>query len=414
MPSAEKYQAGITARGKPLYRWRGRYRDAAGKKRSRTFDTKAAALRWSGEEEAKVHRGARSDPAAARMRWGDWCDRWHPSRRLEFSTLRTQDSRIRTHVRPRWGDVPLIDISRLDVQRWVNELGRHKSASITRQCYRVLSASLSAAVAEGVLAANPCVKITLPVPPTDEERFLSDDEIGALLYHLDGRYRVLVELLLGTGLRIAEAAGLHSSRVDFERGRIHVVEVYESPERVMRGYPKSKRRRSVPLDDDLAHLLRAWTDAHPPARSCGREHIGNRCPGGLLLTGPKGAPLDPWNFERRQWRTAAIAAGLADNEGTDDEPRWRLTATPHDCRHSYASGLVQAGVSIERLQLLLGHESITTTQRYAKLRETDGWDEVRGALQDRSRRRPDGAADGPNPRPTATTADQPGRRLRAL
>ena len=415
MPSAEKYHAGTTASGRPLYRWRGRYRAANGKKPSRSFDTKAAALRWAGEQEAKVHRGARSDPAAARMRWGDWVDRWHPSRRLEFNTARTQESRIRVHVRPRWGDVALIDISRLDVQAWVNDLARRRSASIVRQCYRVLSASLSAAVAEGILASSPCVKITLPVEPTDQERFLTRDEAGRLLYQLDSRYRVLAELMLGAGLRIAEACGLHAGRVDLTRRRIHVVEVYETAERVMRGYPKSKRRRTVPVDDDLAGLLEAWMDAHPPARTCGCRHIGNRCPGGLLLTGPKGAPVNPWNFERRQWRTAAIAAGLADNQGTDEAPVWALTATPHDLRHSYASWLVQAGVAIEKLQLLLGHESITMTQRYARFGGTDDWDDVRDALSAaRSSRAADGPADGPDPRWQRQAADSGRRRLKAL
>jgi site-specific recombinase XerD len=51
----------------------------------------------------------------------------------------------------------------------------------------------------------------------------------------------------------------------------------------------------------------------------------------------------------------------------------------HDCRHTYASRLVTAGVSLARVQYLLGHESITTTQRYSHLQD-DGHDEVRAAL----------------------------------
>ena len=52
----------------------------------------------------------------------------------------------------------------------------------------------------------------------------------------------------------------------------------------------------------------------------------------------------------------------------------------YDLRHTYASRLVQQGVSLERVQLLLGHASYATTAVYASLVPTDDWDEVRAAL----------------------------------
>lgn len=404
MPSAEKYQAGQRTDGRPIYRWRGRYRNSAGRKVSRTFDTKSAALRWAGEEEAKVHRGQRSDPTSARMPWGQWCDRWWPAKRLEPSTRATGDSRLKVHVRPQWDTVPLIAIARMDIQTWVNQLDQTLSASMVRQCYRLLSNSLASAVAEGVLSSSPCVGVTLPTTPTGQEKFLTDDEAGALLSHFDGRWRVFAELLIGTGLRISEAAGLHAARVDLDNGRVEVIEVYDSQSvpRGMRGYPKSKRRRSVPLSPDLAGLLRAWIAAEHPARSCGKPHRGGRCPGGLLITGPQGAPIDIHNFEQRQWRDAALRAGLAVEDGKDKRGRtkYRLTATPHSLRHTYASRLVQLGVPLERIQLLLGHEDIKTTQRYARFADADGWDSVREALS--------AAGDA------RRLADQAGRKLRAI
>lgn len=417
MPSAERYHSSTRADGKLVHRWRGRYTDAAGRKRSRTFDTKTAALRWAGAEEAKVERGQRSDPTSARMRWGDWCDRWFPAKRLEPSTRAGQQSRIDVHVRPRWGDTPLIQISRLDVQAWVNDLETRLSPSMVRQCYRVLSSSLATAAAEGILASNPCVKITLPTEPVHNERFLTDGESAELLRFLDGPYRVLVELMLGTGLRVAEACGLHVDRVDLERARIDVVEVFDYQRREMRGYPKSKRRRSVPLPPELVDLLRSHLHAHPPAKRCGKPHRGGRCPGGLILTGRNGAPIDPSNFEQRQWRAAAMHAGLAVEDGhrKDGARKWRLTATPHSCRHTYASRLVQLGVSIEKVQLLLGHESLSTTQRYARFADADGWDEVRGALSQVSAGRAShGTNDGPTPEDEPTRPDTRRRRLRAV
>src|SRR5258706_4208458 len=99
MPWAERYRDD----GRGIWRYRGRYVDAAGKQQSRTFDTKREALRWAGEEEGKVARGQRTDAAAARMKWGDWCERWLPSRQVEPSTRRGHQSQLRVHLRPRWG-----------------------------------------------------------------------------------------------------------------------------------------------------------------------------------------------------------------------------------------------------------------------------------------------------------------------
>lgn len=384
MPSAERYRD----EGRGVWRWRGRYRDAAGKRRSRTFDTKAAALRWAGEEEAKVHRGQRSDPVAAKMRWGDWCDRWLAAKQSEPRTRRTDESIIRAHVRERWGTTPLIAITRIDVQGWVNQIARKRSASTCRKALYALSNSLNAAVAEGILAANPCAGVKAPTNPTGQERYLTDVEAGQILYHLSGRWRVLAELVLGTGLRMSEACGLHVARVDLTAGRVDVIETYDPAEDggEMRGYPKSKRRRSVPLSPELAGLLQEWLDRHPPAKTCGRTHRGGRCPSGLLITGEQGGPVDAHNFAQRQWRDACARAGI-------DAVRL------HDLRHTYASRLVQLGVPLERVQLLLGHEDLKTTSRYAHLRPTDGWDEVRDALSTSV---------------TATRAESTEKRLRAL
>lgn len=394
MPSAERYRD----KGRGVWRYRGRYRDASGRRHSKTFDTKAAALRWAGEEESKVHRGQRSDPVAARMPWGSWCDRWLPSKQVEPWTRRTDASTVKVHVRKRWGDTPLHAITRLDVQSWTNELSQKHSARTTRKALSLLSASLNAAVAEGILTANPCAGVKVPTVPTGQERYLTDVEVGQIFYHLSGRYRVLAELLIGTGLRVAEACGLHSARIDLDRLRIQVIETYDPRDEggQMRPWPKSRRRREVPITPELGELLAEWLARNPPAKSCGRRHRSGRCPGGLLLTTERGAPIDGHNFHARQWRDACERAGFYTE--TPDGKR-KIVIRVHDLRHSYASRLVQQGVPLERVQLLLGHSSITMTQRYAHLVPTDDWDVVRAALSTSS---------------MAARAAEAGPRLRAL
>jgi integrase len=366
VPSVERYQAGTRSDGRPVYKWRGRYRDAAKKMRSKTFPLKSQALRWAGEQEAKVYRGERSDVVSARMRWGQWADMWWHARTVEPGTKRRDESRMKVHVRPRWDDVPLIAITKRDVQAWVNTISAKRSPSTTRNAFHLLSNSLKEAVEEGILVANPCSHVTLPTQPHGQERFLTDAEVDRILFHLDGRYRLFAELLVGTGLRLGEACGLHAARVDLGAQRLQVIETWDPADGAIKAYPKSKRRRVVPLSDELAERLQRWLDQNPPAKTCGKPHRAGRCPGGMLIPGPQGAPMHGPNFERRHWNTAIRHAGIGD-------------ARVHDLRHSYASHLLQQGIPLERVQMLLGHADIATTQRYAHLVQDD-WDAVRTAL----------------------------------
>lgn len=357
----------------PTGRWRGIYRDATGRKRSKSFDHKRPARAWAEKQEARAHRGHQDDPHAGKVPWGEWYAQWNPTRQLAGSTRRSTDTRTIQHVRPRWDAVPLVGIRRMDVQRWVTtELPRAGlSASSIRSCFYTLSSSMKAALVENLIDANPCVGVKLPTRPPGRERYLTPNEESALLYQLDEPYRMLCELLVGTGLRISEACGLHRDRIDLDAGVVRVREVWDVRSRQMLAYPKGKKARTVPLGRGLADRLQAWFDAHPAAGECGQTHPEGRCPGPLAFTGPgrwrpSGKPIDPHNFTNVIWPVALDASEIAH-------------ATPHDLRHTYASRLVQNRVELSRVRDLLGHASITTTERYAHL-APDQFDAVRAVL----------------------------------
>ncbi len=351
----------------PSGKWRGGYRTADGKRRYRTFPHKRAAERWAQSEEQKVVDGSRRDPITGRTTWAAWAEQWWPSRKLEPGAMRSQVSLRDNHVKPRWGDVALRDIQHMAVQAWVNSLTPGLSASSAQQSYYMLSASLKAAVRAGLLDTTPCYAVKLPRRPPAPERYLTDDEVAAVFDQLDSHYRLLVEILLESGLRLGEAVALHTHRVNFEARTVDVVEKWDQYAHIVRAYPKGKRRRTVPLTDRLAMLLRAQLNGRPVERSCGFEHEnGSVCRSALVMTGPRGAVIDPHNFTNVKFSEALDLAKIGH-------------ARPHDLRHTFASRLVTAGVSIARLQKLLGHESIATTERYAHLQD-DGHDEIRAAL----------------------------------
>ncbi len=363
-----------------VVRHRGAYRNAQKKTRYRTFDHKKAALKWAYSEEQKVADGSRQDPARGRMRWGTWCDQWWPTRKMESGTASSQVTLRDNYVLPRWGNVPLNEIEHADLQIWVNELSGKLSASSVRLCYYQLSASMKAAVPK-ILPYTPCVGVALPTLPSAPERYLTYDEVDALFHHFDRVYRLLVETLVETGMRIGEAVALHRHRVDFEQRTIDIVERWDAYANLIKAYPKGKRRRTVPLTDKLAALLRVWYEMHPSStRSCGMEHDrGSVCRSALVHPSPgNGKVIDPKDFSLRPWCNAVERSEIGH-------------ARIHDLRHTFASRIVTAGVSLSVLQKLLGHSTIKTTERYAHLL-TDSHDEVRAALA----LRPQGANEGAN------------------
>ena len=153
-------------------------------------------------------------------------------------------------------------------------------------------------------------------------------------------------LLAGTGLRWGEAAGLHVERTSDDW--VDVVDVWDQRARIMKPYPKGKRRRHVPLP--------AWVEIADDTGPCGLEHAGRRCRTSLVIPSTRGSVMDSGRF-RTRWDAACLAAGVGH-------------VRPHDLRHTYASWLLQAGVSLAEVGRLLGHTSPLTTQRYAHLAET--------------------------------------------
>jgi integrase/recombinase XerC len=154
------------------------------------------------------------------------------------------------------------------------------------------------------------------------------------------RDRAMLEVLYGSGLRVAECCGLDLG--DIDRGRYATALVH-----VRRG--KGNKGRQVPLGSKAMAALDAYLAVRHTLRNPRTGHQDERA----LFLGERGTRLTPRSVQRMVGRCVQQAA-------TDE-------ATPHALRHSFATHLLDSGVDLRSIQELLGHASLASTQIYTKV-----------------------------------------------
>jgi integrase/recombinase XerC len=242
---------------------------------------------------------------------------------------------------------PLSKVDTLAVRSYLAHL--HHDRLANRSLARHLSTLRSFfrwACREGHLERNPARGLPSPrIPKTlpramtlpDTERLLAADEDETFVPE---RERALFEFLYATGIRVSEAAGLDLSDVDFSS-------------RLVRVTGKGSRERVVPFGEAAVEALREYL----PSREALRHRAGaGKAPraGEPLFVNARGGRLTPRSMARLLKRRLR-AAGLPEE------------ISPHALRHTFATHLLQAGADLRAIQELLGHASLSTTQKYTHL-----------------------------------------------
>jgi site-specific recombinase XerD len=187
---------------------------------------------------------------------------------------------------------------------------------------------------EGVLRADPTASLRAPAGEGRLPRVLDHADVAVLL---DGptpegepmwrrlRDNAVLELLYGSGLRVAELCGLSVDSVDLVGGAVSV-------------WGKGSKQRRVPLGEPAIDAVRAWLAV--------RAEVLPAEAGSVLFGNERGRPLAPRDVRR-----------ILDRRSPSP-------THPHALRHTFATHLLDGGADLRAVQELLGHSDVSTTQRY--------------------------------------------------
>ena len=335
--------AGSIAR-RPNGKWRARYRDEGGREHSRHFTRKVDAQRWLNETTASVVTGQYVDPKAGRVTVREYAEQWRAAQVHREGTVVQVEGILRRHVYPVLGDRPISGVLPSDVQSLVKRLStvprdgsrRPLSPATVGVAHRVLSAIFKSAVADRRLASSPCVGTRLPKVEKRKVEPITTEQVRALVEAMPERYRGLVLLTVGTGMRQGEVFGLTLDRVDFLRRSLTVDRqlVGISGRVPFFGPPKTAASvRVIPLPTVVVDGLAAHLAAFPAVD--------------LIFTNEAGDMIRRSNFGT-MWRRVTKSVEL---DGLHF----------HDLRHYYASLLIRHGESVKTVQARLGHANAAET-----------------------------------------------------
>jgi site-specific recombinase XerD len=243
------------------------------------------------------------------------------------STRRAYATDLREFARFVGPDSPIDDVDLQVLADYVAHLGRVRTrgrlapATIARKLAAVRSLLRHALGPDRVPDASLAPRRTRRLPDVP-----SAADVDALVDLFDGddalavRNRALVELVYSAGLRSSEAVKLDLADVDFEQELVHV-----------RG-GKGGKDRVVPLGEEASYLLQRYLrDARPKLATAAEN---------AFFLSARGRRLDTSTLRR-------------------------LVPHPHRLRHAFATHLLEGGADLRTIQELLGHASLSTTERYS-------------------------------------------------
>jgi integrase len=277
-----------------------RYRDPAGRERSKSFRTKGEANSFLAAVETAKHRGEWTDPAGAKLRFEDYTRDYLASiSHLRPGTLIKVEGHLRNHILPFFDRTPIGAIKPADVRSWIAALEKDGLAPGTiNGVYRTFFKLMKTAVIDGLIGGSPCIGIDLPRQTSHEEmRFLDPAQIETLADANEPRFRALIFTAAYTGMRWGELAALKVPRLNLLKGTVEIVESMSEINGVLHiQSTKTGKPRALSLPRSLCDLIGEHLGLYPSEE-------------GFVFSSAEGKPLRR-NFYRRHYLPALVRSGL--------------------------------------------------------------------------------------------------------
>ena len=223
--------------------------------------------------------GIPSDKLRPEMRFADWLDYWyetHCKPNIRTSTQSGYEDRIRLHIKPELGEIPLNRLTQNDLQQFYARLkksgrktrteyyGEGLSDRMVRMCHATCRSALQRAVQDGLIRTNPAEGCKLPPKKAREMQVLARDELQRFLIQAkaEGYYELFL-LDLATGLRRGELLALQWDDLDFETGVLTVSkQVSLVRGKIVMSVPKTKSSiRKLVLPPAVVQVLREYRES---------------------------------------------------------------------------------------------------------------------------------------------------------
>ena len=341
-----------------MVRWR-----EAGQRRTATFPTRDMAEKVLAKITVDVAAGrgglAPSPGDAAPLE--ELATGWLARRESTHRANRDDRGRWKQHLGPFFGRMRPAEVTPANIRAFVEAKLAKLSSTSVGHCVRLFSSLFSDLVERGLSPTNPVKAVPRATrrlyrnahDPKDTpfiEKASDIRRVFLAMSDLSETSAVVFAVGALAGLRVSEILGLDWAHIDLERQRIHV---RQQAHRGTLGPLKDSESRIVPVLDALLPILREWKAATGGAGLLFRPAFATR----------GGKPGRPPAFVRPNTVAAHLAAALASCKlNTAGLNLYRAT------RHTFASHWAMGGRPLQTLQAILGHESITTTERYAHLR----------------------------------------------
>ena len=241
------------------------------------------------------------------------------------------------------GSLDIKKISRRVIRAWLNLLYQNLTPTSIERHLASLRSFFQYLVKEGVVSHNPAQLVRSPKKDKRLPRVLSPEEVFALLEApgkddpISIRDRAILELFYASGIRVSELVGLNLEDLILDQ-------------RLIRVMGKGKKERIIPVNDTAVKRLKEWLG------------LRNKLAKSVLDPDTGKAVFLSREGKRISKQMIGVLMKKYLKKGKLLRP-----ATPHTLRHSFATHLLDSGMDIRSIQELLGHSSLSTTQRYTQV-----------------------------------------------